>query len=150
MLLDIYEYMKKLFLIFIFLFTLTKSFGQTSFYFNQKQYESWQVSNQAQCGLGSIFCTVYRSQTVNEYGNYIYYVYFASNSYFYNCQFARTYVPNINVYYLDNKTNKYLLPLNYYPFWITVGPTSLVYTLYHPDPYLRLWINVGIMEPTNY
>jgi len=141
--------MKKLFFTFLFLINFLISVAQTNYYFNTKEYGTWKVSGQAICGLGNAYCTVIKSETTNEYGNYIYQVYFSTNSYFNNCQVSRTYIPYIYVYYVDN-LGKYVLPLNYFPFWITVGQTTLVYTLFHPNPYLKLWISVGQMEPTNY
>lgn len=142
--------MRKYLLVLMFLFGFLTSFCQTNYYFTCKEYNIWKVSGNAVCGLGNAYCTVVRSETANVYGNYIYQVYFSTNSYFYNCQISKTYIPDIYISYYDDKIGKYMLPMNYYSFWITVGQTSLVYTLYHPNPYLKLWISVGSMEPTNY
>lgn len=142
--------MKKFILTFLFFFVCLTSLCQVNYNFTSKEYNTWKVSGNPVCGIGNAYCTVVRSNHPNIYGNYIYEIYFSTNSYFLNCQVSRTYIPNIYVYYYDDKLNKYLLPLNFYPFWMTVGGTSLVYTLYHPNPYLKLTISVGKMEPTNY
>ena len=140
---------KFIFSILFFLFSLL-GFSQTNFYFSPSQYNTWQVSDDAQCGVGNIYCIVVKSYYRNSYGNYEYYIYFASNSYFYNCSFVRTYVPDININYLDGRSGKYQQPLNFFPFWVTIGETSLVYTLYHPSPNLSFLIRVGKLEPTIY
>jgi len=142
--------MRKFLLNIVFLFSFLTSLCQTNYTFNSSEYGVWKVSGQAICGVGNAYCTVYRSGTPNSYGNYVYTIYFSTNSYFNNCEVSRTYIPDIYVYYYDKYTKKYYYPSNYYPFWITVGQTSLAYTLYHNDPYLKLWIKVGKMEPTNY
>ena len=106
------------------------------------------VSGQALCGTGNAYCMVTRSQYQNQFGNYTYQIYFATNSYFGNCNPTRTYIPNIEIMYLEG--SKWCYPQNYYKFWVTVGQTQLVYTLYHPYPNLQIKIRTGFMEPTIY
>lgn len=138
--------MKKLLLI---LFLLISSIGlsQSEFNFNGSNYGAFQLSGQAFCGFGNGYCTVTRSLTPNQYGNYIYQVYFATNSYFLDCSAARTYIPNIEVMYFDGV---WYYPSNFFKFWLTVGPTSLAYTLFHPNPALQIKIRTGLMQPTIY
>jgi hypothetical protein len=138
--------MKRLLLI-LFLLISTIVLSQSEFNFNGTNYSSFQLSGQAFCGYGNVYCTVTRSTTTNQYGNYCYQIYFASNSYFSNCSVARTYIPNIEVIYWDNG---WYYPMNFYKFWLTVGQTSLAYTLFHPNPALQIKIRTGLLEPTIY
>lgn len=140
--------MRKLLLIFLFSIICFLSKSQTDYYFTSTEYSTWKVSGEAQCGIGNAYCYVSRSFGVNAYGNYTYYIYFASNSYHINCQYTRTYIPDIYIYYFQN--GRYNLPINFFPFWITIGDTDLIYTLFHPNPHLALKVSVGKMEPTNY
>ncbi len=139
--------MKKLLILLFTVFTLF-SFSQTDFNFSALNYNQFLLSNQAYCGQGSLYCITTRSSYVNSYGNYCYQVYFATNSYFIDCNQSRTYVPNIEVMYYENKSWWY--PISFQKFWVTVGPTSLVYTLYHPNPNLLIKIKTGFLEPTIY
>lgn len=137
---------------FLFLILLTISHlissAQSQFYFAPNEYGTFKVSSQAQCGLGSVYCMVVRSASANEYGNYVYQIYFATNSYFPNCGVARTYIPDISIRYLEGKN--WLLPYNFHNFWLIVGQTSLGYTLFHPSPYVKFYITTGPLQPTNY
>jgi hypothetical protein len=138
--------MKRLLLI-LFLLISNISLSQSEYNFNGTNYGSFQLSGTAYCGFGNAYCTVTRSVSPNQYGNYIYQIYFASNSYFIDCNVARTYISNIEVIYWDNA---WYYPTNFYKFWVTVGPTSLAYTLYHPNPALQIKIRTGLMQPTIY
>jgi|LakMenEpi03Aug12_release.lakeMendotaPanAssembly.Ray.scaffolds.fasta_scaffold276170_3 hypothetical protein len=139
--------MKK-FLILLFVFISIISNAQSSFDFSGYEYNKFKVSGQALCGAGNAYCMVTRSQYQNQFGNYTYQIYFATNSYFGNCNPTRTYIPNIEIMYLEG--SKWCYPQNYYKFWVTVGQTQLVYTLYHPYPNLQIKIRTGFMEPTIY
>jgi hypothetical protein len=139
--------MKK-FLILLFVFISVISNAQSSFDFSGYEYNKFKVSGQALCGAGNAYCMVTRSQYQNQFGNYTYQIYFATNSYFGNCNPTRTYIPNIEIMYLEG--SKWCYPQNYYKFWVTVGQTQLVYTLYHPYPNLQIKIRTGFMEPTIY
>ena len=139
--------MKK-FLILLFVFISIISNAQSSFDFSSYGYNKFKVSGQALCGAGNAYCMVTRSQYQNQFGNYTYQIYFATNSYFGNCNPTRTYIPNIEIMYLEG--SKWCYPQNYYKFWVTVGQTQLVYTLYHPYPNLQIKIRTGFMEPTIY
>lgn len=136
--------------IFLLLFTLSTLFtkAQVEFNFSPMNYNQFMLSEQAYCGKGSLYCIITRSQTVNGYGYYCYQIYFATNSYFANCNPARTYVPNIEVMYLEGKYWYY--PANFQKFWVTCGSTVLVYTLYHPYSNLNIKIRTGQVEPTIY
>jgi hypothetical protein len=140
--------MKKLliFLFFTLFFLTTKS--QTEFNFSSSNYGQFQLSSQAFCGKGSLYCVITKSLYPNGFGNYCYQVYFATNSYFSDCNVSRTYVPNIEVMYVEGKYWYY--PVNFQKFWVTVGPTSCVYTLFHPNPNLIIKIKTGFVEPTIY
>lgn len=140
--------MKNIILTFVFLISSLVAFSQSTFIIAPNEYGSFKVSSQAQCGLGSVYCMVTRSNTTNEYGNYIYQVWFATNSYFPNCQASRTYIPDISIWYFDGKY--WNMPYNYFSFWMTVGQTSLGYTLFHPNPYLQIKISTGVLQPTAY
>jgi hypothetical protein len=140
--------MKKFIFLLFFSFLTFFVKSQTEFNFNSTNYSQFQVSGTAQCGIGNVYCIITRSAEVNGYGNYCYQIYFATNSYFYNCSPARTYIPNIEVIYLEGLIWYY--PLNYSKFWMTVGQTSLAYTLFHPNPYLNIKIRTGLVEPTIY
>lgn len=140
--------MNKVILILLFFFLNFVSNAQTEFNFNSYNYGQFQVSGSAQCGIGNVYAIITKSSTTNAYGNYCYQLYFATNSYFYNCQVSRTYIPDIEILYLDGKSWYY--PLKYQKFWVTVGQTSLVYTLFHPNPYLQIKIKTGLVEPTIY
>ena len=122
----------KNFLILLFVFISVISNAQSSFDFSGYEYNKFKVSGQALCGDGNAYCMVTRSQYQNQFGNYTYQIYFATNSYFGNCNPTRTYIPNIEIMYLEG--SKWCYPQNYYKFWVTVGQTQLVYTLYHPYP----------------
>jgi hypothetical protein len=139
--------MKK-FLILLFTVISIISKAQSSFDFTSYEYNKFKVSGQALCGSGNAYCMVTRSQYQNQFGNYTYQIYFATNSYFGNCSPSRTYIPNIEIMYLEG--NRWYYPQNYYKFWVTVGQTQLVYTLYHPYPNLQIKIRTGFMEPTIY
>lgn len=139
--------MKKLFFIIFFCLNII-SFSQTEFNFSPVNYGQFQLSNQALCGRGSLYCLVTKSPYPNGFGNYCYEIYFSSNSHFSDCNVSRTYVPNIEVMYIEGRYWYY--PLNYRKFWVTVGSTSLVYTLFHPSPNLILKIRTGFVEPTIY
>lgn len=138
----------KNFLILLFVFISVISNAQSSFDFSGYEYNKFKVSGQALCGTGNAYCMVTRSQYQNQFGNYTYQIYFATNSYFGNCNPTRTYIPNIEIMYLEG--SKWCYPQNYYKFWVTVGQTQLVYTLYHPYPNLQIKIRTGFMEPTIY
>jgi hypothetical protein len=138
----------KNFLILLFVFISVISNAQSSFDFSGYEYNKFKVSGQALCGAGNAYCMVTRSQYQNQFGNYTYQIYFATNSYFGNCNPTRTYIPNIEIMYLEG--SKWCYPQNYYKFWVTVGQTQLVYTLYHPYPNLQIKIRTGFMEPTIY
>ena len=140
--------MKKLIFILILSILSIVSCAQTTFDFNVYEYNRFKVSGQALCGQGNAYCTVTRSQYQNQFGNYTYQIYFATNSYFGDCNPSRTYIPNIEIMYLEY--NKWYYPQNYYKFWMTFGRTSLAYTLYHPYPNLQIKIRTGFMEPTIY
>lgn len=140
--------MKRLFIILFFLLTNFSSNAQTEFNFYPQNYGSFILSNDAICGKGSLYCIITRTPYQNGFGNYCYQIYFASNSYLLNCTASRTYVPNIEVMYLEGKYWYY--PLNFQKFWVTVGQTSLVYTLFHPNPDLYIKIKTGFIEPTIY
>lgn len=135
-------------LIILFLMFCPPAVSQTEFVFTPNQFGSFKASSQAQCGMGSVYCMVLRSPTKNEYGNYIYQIYFATNSYFPNCQPARTYVSDIRIWCFDGKS--WIHPYNYFSFWITVGQTQLAYAIYHPNPMLPIRVSTGILQPTNY
>lgn len=136
-----------LFLLFFTFFTFaTKS--QTQFDFNFTNYGNFLLSGNAKCGSGNLYAIVTRSEQPNIYGYYCFQVYFASNSYFFDCNFARSYVPNIEVMYLEGKLWYY--PQNFMQFWATIGQTTIVYTLYHPNPNLQIRIRTGRVEPTIY
>lgn len=140
--------MKKFIFLIFFTFITLFSNSQTEFNFSSFNYGQFLLSNQAYCGRGALYCVVNRSQYVNGYGYYCYQIYFATNSYFMDCSQSRTYVPNIEVMYFENANWYY--PSNFQKFWVTVGPTSLVYTLYHPFPNLNIKIRTGLVEPTIY
>lgn len=140
--------MKSFFISIIFVLFGFLSFSQTQFVFAPSEFGNFKVSTQAQCGLGSVYCMVVRSGTPNAYGNYVYQVYFSSNSYLPNCQAARTYVPDIVISVFDGKT--WVMPYNFFSFWVTVGPTALAYTLFHPNPYLQVKVSTGPIQPTIY
>lgn len=140
--------MKKLIIILSFLFNFLISKSQTEFNFNQYNYGQFQLSDDARCGVGNLYALVMRSAVPNAYGNYCYQIYFCSNSYFYNCTYARSYAPNIEVMYLEGKNWYY--PQSFSKFWVTVGQTTLVYTLFHPYSNLQIKIKTGLVEPTIY
>jgi hypothetical protein len=142
--------MRKFLLTFIFLLTFLVSFSQSMFTFNSSNYNRFSVSGEGMCGVGNAYCLVNRSPGPNQYGNYTYSIYFATNSYLANCNPSKTYIPNIEIIYYDDASGKYLYPVNFYTFWVSVGQTSLVYTLYHPNPYLTIKVRTGKMEPTTY
>lgn len=136
-----------IFLIFFLLMSIV-GFCQSEFNFNASNYGAFQVSRDAKCGIGNVYCIVTRSPYTNAYGNYVYQVYFATNSYFYNCNPARTYIPDIEILYFEGKNWWY--PGGFTKFWMTVGQTTLAYTLFHPSPYLQIKIKTGFLEPTIY
>ena len=138
--------MKK-FLIVIFVVISSILHSQSVFDFSPVEYGSFKMSGQAICGLGNAFCTVTRSDMPNQFGNYTFWVYFSTNSYFGDCSKARTYITNIEVMYWQD--GRYYYPANFYKFWITVGQTTLSYTLFHPNPNLQIKIRTGLMEPTS-
>lgn len=140
--------MKKFIFLLFFTFLALFSKAQTDFNFSPMNYGQFLFSNQAYCGKGSLYCIVTKSPSVNGYGYYCYQIYFATNSYFADCNSARTYVPNIEVMYLEGKYWYY--PLNFQKFWVTCGPTTLVYTLFHSNPNLFIRIKTGPVEPTIY
>jgi len=142
--------MRKFLFILSFLFMSVISKSQTEFNFDPSNYGDFKVSGQAQCGYGNAYCMVQRSVTPNIYNNYIYTIYFSTNSYLGNCTPVRTYIQDIQIYYYDEVSGRYLLPMNYNIFWVTVGQTSLAYTLFHPSQFLKIKVRTGIMQPTIY
>jgi len=140
--------MRKFILIILFAISSIVSNSQTEFNFNSTNYGQFLLSSDAKCGVGNIYAIVMRSPAPNAYGYYCYQIYFASNSYFYDCNFARSYVPNIEVMYLEGKIWYY--PQGFMTYWATIGQTTLVYTLYHPYSNLLLKIKTGRVEPTIY
>lgn len=140
--------MKKIFFLLFFALLTFIVESQTQFDFNSTNYGQFILSGDAKCGEGNIYAIVMRSVSPNVYGYYCYQIYFASNSYFWDCNFARSYIPNIEVMYLEGKNWYY--PQGFLPYWATIGPTTLVYTLYHPYSNLLLKIRTGKVEPTIY
>ncbi len=134
----------------LFLFLIKITYSQAIYDFNIYDYGKFKVSGQAYCGIGNAYCTVTRSQYTNQFGNYVYQIYFATNSYLGDCSQSRTYIPDIEVMYCDNQNGRYYYPNNFYKFWVTVGQTNLIYTLYHPYPNLLIKIRTGYMQPTIY
>jgi hypothetical protein len=124
------------------------SIAQSTFDFLPYEYGQFKTSGQALCGLGNAHSLVTRSDAPNQFGNYVYQIYFATNSYFPNCVISRTYIPDIHILYSEN--DKYFYPINYNPFWVTVGETALVYTLFHNSPKIKIKIVTGHMTPTNF
>lgn len=140
--------MRKFIFLLIFILSVLFSKSQTEFNFSPFNYGQFLLSNQAYCGKGGLYCLVTRSNYVNGYGYYCYQIYFATNSYFIDCTQSKTYVSNIEIMYFEGKNWYY--PSNFQRFWVTVGPTSLIYTLYHPFPNLNIKIRTGSIEPTIY
>jgi hypothetical protein len=142
--------MKKKFLFLFFLLYTFVSVSQTIFNFSPYDYTIFKSSGNAQCGVGNTYCTIYRSNTPNNFNNYVYSVYLASNSYLIDCSPSKTYVSSVEIYYFDKTVNKYITPRNFYPFWVIIGETTVVYTFFHPNPNLIFHIKLGNMEPTIY
>lgn len=141
---------KKIFSLTILVLITVISVGQTTLNFTPFEYTVFKSTGEPQCGVGNVFCTIYRSNSQNTYKNYTYTIYLSSNSYFTNCNPTRTYVSSIEIFYLEPGLNKYVLPRNFFPFWVTVGETSVVYTFFHPNPNLYFHIKMGNIEPTIY
>lgn len=137
-------------LIYLTLLISNLNISQTDFDFNPYEYGKFKISGQAYCGVGNAYCCITRSQYPNQFGNFIYQIYLTTNSYMIDCSPCKTYIPNIEVMYCDNQKGIYYYPKNFYKFWVTVGQTNLVYTLYHPNPNLFLKIRTGYMQPTIY
>lgn len=97
--------MKRFFIILIFLLALITNVNPQAV-----THKNWTIENEGQ--WGSFYWGVTRAQTVDSYGNYYYYVYFFSNSFFntkvndgVNYDKASTYIRNINVTMLENIYN---------------------------------------------
>ena len=141
--------MKKLLIILLIVFA---SFFQevnaqdVTFYHNYSNY-GWQVSDDAYCGVGEVYCGVFRSQYKNSHGYYEYYIWFQSNSYWPNCNYTRSYLKNINIEYYNSG---YISVPNWTVSTWTVGNQTLFYTLFDVRPNVKFRITVEKIEPTEY
>ena len=142
--------MRKLLATLLLSISLLASVAGGSFYFpNSANGYKWTVSREAQCGVGSVWMKVTRSDYTNNYGNYSYTVWMATNSYDYDyCQKANTYVDDIKISYFDEARGGYYYAANFYPFYMTVGTTRSVYTFYSADPTEEFQISVGKIIPS--
>lgn len=132
---------KSLLTFFIFLSTLIS--GQILADFSPKDWNKFQTYGSPGCGVGSLHILVQRSQWSNQLGYYAYEIYFSTNSFLPNCRPSNTYVPDIEISSADMKTKKFVYPIGYYKFWVIVGQTQLVYTLYHQNPFLIIRVKTG-------
>lgn len=141
---------KRILILFLVLLSFI-SYSQTVYTFGPADYNHvWKVSGQANYGIGNAFCLVTRSENTNEYGNYLYSIFFSTNSYLSNGSNCRTYIQDIDITYYNPELRRYLYPANYYRFWITVGQPTLVYTIYHYSNSLYIRVSTGEMQPTTY
>lgn len=139
--------MKKIIITFLFILSSLVSLSQTQFIFTPSEFRKFKVSSNAKCGQGSVYCMVTRSNMLNEYGNFVYQIYFSTNSYLPNCKPVSTYISDIEIYVFNGK---WIKPNNYFKFWMIVGNTQLAYTLYHPNPLLPVRVSTGVLKPTTY
>jgi hypothetical protein len=139
--------MKKIFLIlFILISGLCKSQINADFW--PGHFGKFRTFFQPACGVGSLHILVQRSQLPNQLGYYAYEIYFATNSYLPDCRPSNTYVSDIELMSADIKTKTFYYPMNYYKFWVIIGQTNLVYTIYHTNPNLIIKVKTGYIKPS--
>ena len=123
--------------------------GYTFKFTPQTEY-NWKVSGDAFCGVGEVWCGMFRSKYKNSLGYYEYSLWFQSNSYFTNCNWSRTYMEDIDVYYYNPTYRKWYKPKNYQSMSWTVGAQTLYYTFYDIQPDVQFKVQIDKMEPTIY
>lgn len=139
--------MKK-FLALFFLFLSLNILGQINYDFTSADWGKFKTFGNAACGVGSVHVYVQRSPTTNGFGYYAYEIYFSTNSFLPDCRPSNTYVSEIEIMSWDAGTKRYYYPLGYYKFWVIVGQTQLIYTVYHQNPNLIIKLKTGKIQPS--
>ena len=139
--------MKKFFSL-VLIFLSLNVLGQINCDFTPQDWGKFKTFGSSACGVGSIHVWIGRSPMPNQLGYYAYEIYFATNSYFPDCRPCNSYVPEIEIMSWDIQTKRYYYPLGYFKFWVIVGQTRLVYTIYHQNPNLIIKIKTGKIQPS--
>lgn len=139
--------MKKFFSL-VLIFLSLNVWGQINYDFTPQDWGKFKTFGNSACGVGSIHVWIGRSPMPNQLGYYAYEIYFATNSYLPDCRPSNSYVPNIEIMSWDAGTKRYYYPLGYFKFWVVVGQTQLVYTIYHQNPNLIIKIKTGKIQPS--
>ncbi len=106
----------------------------------------WQYIGQNCTNCGACYIGITRSQSTNDFGNYLYSVFSYTSSYNKYNQLAYTYLNSVKVYaYYNGKWNE----LDTQPaFNLVVGHTqTLTYSLFSSDPNLYILVTISSIYP---